>query len=142
MVHPGVHVDDRRQRPYRRLAWRGPRESAPWLDAARPLRLYCARSFVARFLGLRGWPSWGAQPRGLLLPDCRAVHTLGLAQPVDLVFLDAGGCIVALVPRVGPGRCVLRRNAWAVVELPADYGARRDWQAQVEAAWRARKIVV
>jgi uncharacterized membrane protein (UPF0127 family) len=136
------HAGDRRMRPYRRLAWHGPAEPAPWLDTERPLRLYCARSFAARFLGLRLWPGWGARPRGLLLPGCRAVHTLGLARAVDLVFLDAEGRIVAAMPRVGPGRCVRCRYARAVVELPAGYCARRDWRAQVEAAWPARKIVV
>ena len=80
-------------RPYRRLAWHGPAEPAPWLDTERPLRLYCARSFAARFLGLRLWPGWGERPRGLLLPGCRAVHTLGLARAVDLVFLDAEGVV-------------------------------------------------
>ncbi|MBN9402181.1 MAG: DUF192 domain-containing protein [Burkholderiales bacterium] len=137
---PGA--DPRRPGPYRRLAWRGPGEPVSWLDTARPLRLYCARSFAARLLGLRLWPEWGARPRGLLLPGCRAVHTLGLARPVDLVFLDAEGRIVGTMPRVGPGRCALRRRARAVVELPAGYCARRDWRAQVEAAWLARKIVV
>ncbi len=136
------HAGDRRMRPYRRLAWRGPGEAAAWLDGQGPLRLYCACSFAARLLGLRLWPGWGARPRGLLLPGCRAVHTLGLARSVDLVFLDAGGQVVGMAPRVGPWRCVSRRRARAVVELPAGYCARRDWRAQVEAAWPARKIVV
>lgn len=132
----------RRPGPCRRFAWRGPRTPAPWLASAGPLRLYCARSFAARLLGLRLWSDWGARPRGLLLPGCRAVHTLGLAQPVDLVFLDAAGRVVRVLPRVDPGRCVLCRRARAVVELPAGYCARRDWRAQVEAAWLGRKIVV
>ncbi|MHA3902663.1 DUF192 domain-containing protein [Castellaniella sp. WN] len=132
----------RRMRPNRRPTWSGPREPASWLYATRPLRLYCARSFVARLLGLRLWPGWGGRPRGLLLPECRAVHTLGLAQAVDLVFLDAEGRVVGMASRVGPWRCVLRRRARAVVELPAGYCARQDWQAQVEAAWLGRKIVV
>lgn len=133
---------DRRMRPCRRLAWRGPRETAVWLDAQEPLRLYCARSFAARLLGLCLWPGWGARPRGLLLPECRIVHTTGLAQAVDLVFLDAGGRVVGLAPRVGPWRCAGRRRARAVVELPGGYCSRTDWRAQVEAAWLARKIIV
>ncbi|WP_368644324.1 hypothetical protein [Castellaniella ginsengisoli] len=128
--------------PCRRLAWRGPRAPAPWLGLDRPLRLYCARSFAARLLGLRLWPDWGVRPRGLLLPECRAVHTLGLAQSVDLVFLDAAGRIVAARRQAGPGGYVFCRRARAVVELPAGYCARPDWRAQVEAAGRARKIVV
>ncbi|MCZ4330955.1 DUF192 domain-containing protein [Castellaniella denitrificans] len=132
----------RRTKPYRWLAWRGPRETAVWLDAQEPLRLYCARSFAARLLGLCLWPGWGARPRGLLLPECRIVHTTGLARAVDLVFLDAGGRVVGLATRVGPWRWVGSRRARAVVELPGGYCVRTDWRDQVEAAWLARKIVV
>ncbi|MFV0283932.1 MAG: DUF192 domain-containing protein [Castellaniella sp.] len=128
--------------PCRMLAGRGPREPAPWLNAQWPLRLYCARSFCARLLGLWLWVDWGTRPAGLLLPDCRAVHTWGLRQPVDLVFLDAAGHVVRVLPRVPPGRCVFCLRASAVLELPAGYCARPDGQAQVEAAWRTRKIVV
>jgi uncharacterized membrane protein (UPF0127 family) len=106
------------------------------------LRLYCARSFAARLLGLRWWPDWGRQPRGLLLPRCRAVHTFGLAAPVDLVWLDADGRILATVRALEPGRMRWHRFARAVIELPAGYCARPDWRTQVAAAVRARKIVV
>ena len=132
----------RRARPYRRVCWSGPAGPAVWLHSARPLRLYCADSFAARLLGLRFWPGWGPYPRGLLLPGCSAVHTLGLAQALDLIFLDGDGCVMATGFRMPPGRIVLRRRAQAVVELPAGYCQRRDWQAQVEAAMRRRKIVV
>ncbi|GAA0227696.1 hypothetical protein GCM10009125_15880 [Castellaniella daejeonensis] len=131
-----------RARPYRQLAWRGPLETASWLGSEQPLRLYCARSFTARLLGLRLWPGWGVRPRGLLLPRCRAVHAMGLAQPLDLVFLDVGGRILAGPVRLVPWRCAIRRHARAVVELPAGYCARQDWRTQVEAAWLGRKIVV
>ena len=129
--------------PYRGLRWTGPPPAAvSWLASPRPLRLYCARSFAARWLGLRWWPDWGRQPRGLLFPGCGAVHTLGLAADIDLVFLDADGRILAAVPEIPSGRLVWRRRARAVIELPAGYCARTDWRAQVDAAVRARKIVV
>ena len=129
-------------KPYRRLCWRGPSGPAVWLRSPRPLRLYCADSFAARLLGLHLWPDWGPCPRGLLLPGCSAVHTVGLAQVLDLVFLDGDGCVIATGFGMPPGRIVRRRRARSVVELPAGYCQRRDWQAQVEAAVRRRKIVV
>jgi uncharacterized membrane protein (UPF0127 family) len=67
---------------------------------------------------------------------------MGLAQPLDLVFLDVGGRILAGPVRLVPWRCAIRRHARAVVELPAGYCARQDWRTQVEAAWLGRKIVV
>ena len=76
------------------------------------------------------------------MPGCRAVHTFGLAQAIDLVFVDAGGRIVRQAPQVPPGRWAGCRQAWAVLELPAGYLARADARAQAEAAIRARKIVV
>ena len=124
------------------MRWGGPRQPAVWLTSARPLQLHCAQSFAARLLGLYLYPDWGEQPWGLLFPGCRAVHTLGLAMPLDLVFLNIDRQILAAVCGVRPGHIVWRHHARAVIELPLGYCSRPDWQAQVDAAVRAWKIVV
>jgi uncharacterized membrane protein (UPF0127 family) len=76
-----------------------------------------ARSFRARLLGLalrRSPPGYA-----LLIPRCRCVHTFGMRFALDLVWLDADGQVLAVDRRVGPGRMVARRGAWAVLEAPA-----------------------
>lgn len=56
---------------------------------------------------------------GLLIPDCRAVHTLGMRFPLDVLFLDRNGLPLRVARRVRPGRFVADRRADAVLELPS-----------------------
>jgi uncharacterized protein len=49
--------------------------------------LYVAESFAARLIGLAGLAEPPARG-GLLLPRCRAVHTLGMRFPIDVVYLS------------------------------------------------------
>ncbi len=51
-------------------------------------------------LGCDGLPA-GA---GLLIPDCRLIHTFGMRFPLDLVFLDGQGRVVHVRWAVPPGR--------------------------------------
>lgn len=64
-----------------------------------------------------------AAPRageGMLLSPCRAVHMLGLPYPLDIVFLDREGIVVALYPSLRPARFTsFHRNAEYALELPA-----------------------
>src|SRR5215218_6125469 len=81
------------------------------------MEVVIARSFRARLLGLA---LRRAPPRhALLIPRCRCVHTFGMRFALDLVWLDADGQVLAVDRRVGPGRVVVRRGAWAVLEAPA-----------------------
>jgi len=71
-----------------------------------------------RLRGLLGRPPLvvGA---GLLLTPCRAVHTFGLSYPVDVVFVDGGGAVVALYQRLAPGHCSRwHKAAVYALELP------------------------
>jgi uncharacterized membrane protein (UPF0127 family) len=83
------------------------------------LRLFVARSRRARLLGLAMMPR--APPAGwaLVLPRCSSVHTVGMRFALDVVFLDAGGCVLRVARGVPPWRVVSCRGAAAVVEAPA-----------------------
>lgn len=64
-----------------------------------------------------------AQPRGgegLLLSPCRAVHMVGLGFPLDVIFLDREGAVVALYPTLRSGRLTrYHKRAEYALELPA-----------------------
>lgn len=75
-----------------------------------------AGSALARLLGL-AWLERDRAGTGLLIPDCRSVHTFGMRFPLELVFLDRSGRVVRWEPRVGPGRILFERRAEAVLEL-------------------------
>jgi hypothetical protein len=56
---------------------------------------------------------------GLLLSPCRAVHMIGMAYPLDIIFLDRHGRVVALYARLKPGRSSLwHSRARYALELP------------------------
>jgi len=81
-----------------------------------------ARSFRARLFGLLGQPPLGPY-EALRITPCAAVHTFGMQQPIDVVFVGRGGWILAVVPRVRPWRVVWRRGAVEVVETAAGQAA-------------------
>lgn len=76
---------------------------------------------VARLCGLivRGAPPPGC---ALLIPRCRSVHTLGMREPLDVVFLRHGR--VLRVNRLVPHRLAVCPAADAVLELSAGEAAR------------------
>ncbi|MCM5572013.1 DUF192 domain-containing protein [Burkholderiaceae bacterium FT117] len=82
------------------------------------LRLTRATGFVERLRGLLGRPL--PEPgQGIWLEPCNAVHTLGMAGAIDLLFLDAARRVVRVVPSLDPWRAAGWRDAVSTVELRA-----------------------
>jgi uncharacterized membrane protein (UPF0127 family) len=72
----------------------------------------------SRLLGLARLEKGDAGP-GLLIENCRSVHTFGVRFPLDLVFLDERGRPLALHRAVAPRRILSFRRATHVVEFPS-----------------------
>jgi len=72
----------------------------------------------ARLLGLALLRRERAGP-GLLIRDCRSVHTFGMRFALDVVFLDRQGRPLRELRGVPPGRVLRCAGADAVLELPA-----------------------
>lgn len=66
-------------------------------------RLVVAATFAQRFLGLMGRRSFDLG-EGLLLPNCRSVHTCFMHFPIDIIYLDRDMCVVSAYPDVTPWR--------------------------------------
>ncbi|MFA5520449.1 MAG: DUF192 domain-containing protein [Castellaniella sp.] len=99
-----------------------------------PLALMQARSFGARLRGLLLRPAL-RDGEGVCLAPCRAVHTLGMAVAIDVVFLDAHGAVLRRVSSLPPGRVALCLRAAMAIELPAGYCHRHaDWRRQITQA--------
>lgn len=78
-----------------------------------PMRVKLAQSYADRLrgVGLRvAWRDFDA----LCLPRCRAVHTLALARPIDVVFVSGDATIVEVRQRVQPWRVVIARSPDAI----------------------------
>jgi uncharacterized membrane protein (UPF0127 family) len=79
---------------------------------------FLATAWRDRLVGLMGRRSLG-RDEGLVIRPCESIHTLWMRFSIDVVFLDAGGTVVAVFPCVPPFR--LRFGGWrahAVVEGP------------------------
>jgi protein-S-isoprenylcysteine O-methyltransferase Ste14/uncharacterized membrane protein (UPF0127 family) len=117
-----------------------------------PFTVREASHFIGRCVGLLG--TLKPDPnRALHLVPSSAIHTFGMAYPIDALFLDSSGRVLRSVRRLPPGRVVQTvPEAESVLELPAGairkHGLRTghrlkvvpdgttgiDWKAAVRAA--------
>lgn len=71
-----------------------------------------------RLRGFLGRPA-PVPGEGLILSPCRGIHMYGMRFPLDVVFIDNQGVVVALYPDLGPGtRTRLEGRAHHALELP------------------------
>ena len=76
-----------------------------------------------RLRGLLGRPAL-APGQGLLIRPCRGVHTCFMGYPIDVLFLDRSGTVVALYARLRPWRMTaVIGGAYATLELAAGRAA-------------------
>jgi uncharacterized membrane protein (UPF0127 family) len=78
-----------------------------------------------RFRGLLGLaPDDFRNGSGLWIVPCRGVHTLGMAFPIDVVYLDRSLMVIDIQPAVRPWRFApVRLEAASVLELPCHIAA-------------------
>jgi uncharacterized membrane protein (UPF0127 family) len=85
-------------------------------------RLLVADSPFLRMRGLLGRDGL-EQGEGLLLRPASAVHTCFMRFPIDAVFLDRDLVVLGIADGLEPWRAAGRRDAKAVLELPAGASA-------------------
>jgi uncharacterized membrane protein (UPF0127 family) len=79
-------------------------------------RVWKAVSPWERTRGLLGRPPLKPD-EGMLINDCRLVHTLGMAYDLDLAFIDRHGKVRKLVSGLRPARAAGSLGACATLEL-------------------------
>lgn len=80
------------------------------------LDLPIANRPLVRLLGLVGLEREQAGP-GLLIPNCRSVHSIGMRFPLSIIFLDRQHRVIRRIGHFRPGRLCACVDASAVVEL-------------------------
>ncbi|RJG05325.1 DUF192 domain-containing protein [Noviherbaspirillum cavernae] len=79
-------------------------------------RVWNATGFWDRMRGLLGRPQ--LQPgEGMLIDECRLVHTFGMHYDLDLAFLDRRGQVRKLVSHLSPSRMMGSFPAHTTLEL-------------------------
>ena len=103
---------------------RGPRDREEMFQlmvqrTGRPLasKARMALDPISRVKGLLGRDSL-PEDEALVFPECHSIHTIGMRFPIDAIFVDRLWRVVALRPRLEPGRLVFPVwRAWGVVEM-------------------------
>mgnify|MGYP002085551984 CR=1 FL=1 len=82
-------------------------------------KLHRADTFFKRLCGLLPYRSLPAGEMMLIIP-CNSVHTCFMRFPIDVLYLNKEGRIVALYENVPPWKLLpVKREACCVLELPA-----------------------
>jgi uncharacterized membrane protein (UPF0127 family) len=84
-------------------------------------RLALAQTHWTRLRGLLGTSQNDfGNGRGLWIRPCRGIHTLAMAFPIDVVYLDRAGQVVHVEHDLRPWRfSPVRLQATSVLELPS-----------------------
>ena len=81
-------------------------------------------SFLQRAVGLLARTALRPD-EGVWITSCRAIHTIGMRVPIDVIFVDRNSRVISVVSNVRPNRLALScSGAHGVVELGG--GALRD----------------
>lgn len=90
-------------------------DRGPGADQCTPLSggAKFAFSVGARLRGLHGRRGFSGV---LVLAPCRDVHTVGMAEPIDVAFVDEAGLVVESHCAVAPGKRMRNRKAVCVME--------------------------
>jgi uncharacterized membrane protein (UPF0127 family) len=79
-----------------------------------------AESFVSRIKGLMGTKKLSSD-NGLLIPNCRQVHTFFMNYTIDIIFLDSKNKIIE-IQTLSPWKVSRwRRSAEKVLEVPKGF---------------------
>jgi len=95
----------------------------PCATPAGVLQVRVADGFISRALGLLvGEPLGDAE--GLLITPCSSIHTVGMPDAIDVVFVDRQARVVRVCKEVRAGRIRFVVGARAVLELRSGVAAR------------------
>lgn len=88
-----------------------------WLNNCTVTEAGLADNYFLRLRGLIGRDP--EQIGGLLIKPCSQIHTFFMSVPIDVVYLDRQGKVLAVDPSVPVSRCCKAvRGARMVLELP------------------------
>lgn len=88
----------------------------------RTVEVRVAATFLSRLRGLIGRPpltSW----QGLWIEPCCAIHTFGMTHPIDVAFVDADGCVLAVHEQLPPRRLRVCWGGRGALELAAGFAS-------------------
>ena len=88
------------------------------------LKVYLACGFFKRLMGLLAFRPL-KESEGLLIKDCRSIHTMWMRYSIDIIFINKRGRVTAIYEDMAPFRfSPYIREASSVLELKAGSAGR------------------
>ncbi len=73
--------------------------------------------FATRYFDrLRGLFAYSGKEILLAIVPCKAIHTCGLREAINVAFIDKQGCVIASYKDVAPRSFLHERKAYGVIE--------------------------
>ena len=105
-------------------------------------RVLLLNRWWSRLRGFLGRPA-PSNGEGVILTPCTAVHMFGMRFPLDVVFLDDKGVVVALYAELAPGsRTRVETLASHALELPSGSIAASGTELGDRVSWKSAPRVV
>ena len=73
---------------------------------------------------------------GLLIDSCRAVHTIGMRYPIDIIFIDSAWSVVSVVKHLSAFQFRADRAACRTLEMLSGEVARLGFSAGQRLTWK------
>ena len=87
-------------------------------------KVYLASGFFKRLLGLLAFKPL-KESEGLLIKDCRSIHTMWMMYSIDAIFIDKEGRVIAMYEDLAPFRfSPYIKDVCSVLELKAGSAGR------------------
>ncbi len=101
------------------------------LQAFKPVN--CLRERLVGLLGRSTLPVG----QGIWLTPCKAVHTIGMRFPIDIVFVARNGTVLRIDQSVPPGRIRICWRAGSIIEMSAGWAREMGLRCGVRIGLRA-----
>lgn len=93
-----------------------------------------AKSFFTRLRGLLGRKRL-TDNQGILIQPCRQVHTIGMAFPIDVIFISRKGVIVKIVSGLKPFSRASAKSAFYTLEVSSGMAAKLQLTEGDQLSW-------
>ena len=98
----------------------------------------CTTNPLEKMRGLLGRPQL-EEDQALLITSCSSVHTIGMAYPIDLAFLDKGWEIKKIVKSLIPWRMVCSFGSNMVLEMPSGTIEKLNLNISMQLIWMEKE---
>lgn len=78
--------------------------------------VYIAETYFQKLRGLLGIKSQDFFPNAIAIKDCKSIHTFGMKNKLDVIFISHDDVVVKVYRNLKPNRILSQKNSVYVLE--------------------------